>query len=177
MKMLKVVGAKEVALISDLLNQLIVQKLSVSQYSVADLSIELNIPALKVWRRMQRLLKAKLVEVSDVRKIGNLEQKLYRATAIRYAPPEFLEFKPNDPNIQAAYQIFAKIQNEMTTFLSTSGDIPKEVNPIDFALYVNMQSFIQLFEMTNTRENVQKIKQMLENYENENLCRLPKYTQ
>lgn len=170
MKMVKILDSKEIILVSDALNQIVLQKLVTAPYSVAELSRELNIPVLKIWRRMQGLMKAKLVEVSGVEKVGNLEKKFYRATALRYdLAQQFFEPKLNDPNLRAALGIYAKIQNEMNAALSTFDNcIPKEGDLNDFAIYALMQAFVQVFEKPTTHKSMQEIKQMLANFDNRN---------
>ena len=167
MKMLKVLDAKGTSLVSDALNQMILEKLVVSECSITELSREMNVPVLKLWRRMQRLMKAKMVEVSGVKKVGNLEKKLYRATATRYEIGTRLQFKPNDPNIQAAFAIYAKIQNEMMAVLSKFDEVPKDKDPTDFVLYATLQAFVQVFEKANTKANIYEIKQLLADFDNE----------
>ncbi len=168
--MIKILDAKGTVLVSDALNQMILQKLVTSPHSITQLSRELNIPALKLWRRMQRLMKAKLVEVSGVEKVGNLEIKLYRATALKYdVPQQFFEPKFNDPTIRAVFGIYVKIQNEMNAILSTfDAYIPKEGDPTDFAIYAHMQAFVQVFEKSTTQGSIQEMKQMLANFDNKN---------
>ena len=163
MKMVKVLDAEGTILVSDALNQIILQKLVTSPRSITELSRELHIPALKVWRRIQRLMKTKLVEVSGVEKIGNLEKKLYRATALRYdVPQQFFEPKLTDPNIQAAFGQYTKIQDEMITILSTfDNKIPEEGDPTDFAVYAVMQAFVEVFEKSTTQASIQEMKKML----------------
>ncbi len=59
---------------------------------------------------MQRLAKAKLVEVSGVEKVGNLEKKLYRVTLLRYdVPQQFFTPKLADPHLQAAFFKYVEI--------------------------------------------------------------------
>jgi len=113
-------------------------------------------------------MKAKLVEVSGVEKVGNLEKKFYRATALKYdVPQQFFEPKPNNPSIKAAFGIYAEIQSEMNAVLSTFDDyIPKEGDPTDFAIYAHMQAFVQVFEKSTTQASIQEMKQMLENFDN-----------
>ena len=165
--MLKILDAKGTILVSDALNQIILQKLVMSPNSITELSRELNIPTLKVWRRMQKLMKAKLVEVSGVEKVGNLEKKLYRATALKYdVPQQFFEPKLDDPNLKAAFGIYAKIQNEMATILSSfDSKIPKEGDPTDFAIYAHLQAFVQALEETTTQANMREMKQLLANFD------------
>ena len=164
--MIKVIGAKELALVSDALNQLILQKLVISNCSVTDLSKEVNVPVLKIWRRIQRLMKAKLVEVSGAEKVGNLEKKLYRATALRYdISPQFFGPKINDPDLQAVFALYAKIQNDMNTVLATfDSRMPATGDPTDFAIYALMQSFVQVFENTATKQSIHKMKEKLSNF-------------
>lgn len=167
MKLVKILDAKGTVLVSDALNQIMLRKLVTSPRSITELAKELNISGLKIWRRMQRLMKAKLVEVSGVEKVGNLEKKLYRATALRYdVAPQFFEPKLNDPNVQAAFGLYTSIQKEMMAILSTFDDnIPKEGDPTDFAIYAHLQAFVQVFEKESTQANIRGIKQMLANYE------------
>jgi DNA-binding Lrp family transcriptional regulator len=173
MKMVKVLGAQETILISDALNQMILQKLSTSQRSITELSRELNIPTLKLWRRMQRLTKAKLVEISGVEKVGNLEKKFYRVTALRFEmPQQFFEPKLADPNLQAAFGLYAKIQNETTTILSTFDEnIPQEGNPTDFAVYALLQAFVEVSEKTTTQTSIQEMKKMLAKFNEKSISK------
>ena len=163
MKMVKILDAKSTVLVSDALNQIVLQKLVASELSITELSRELNVPVLKLWRRIQRLMAAKLVEVSGAEKVGNLEKKLYRATALKYdLPIQFFEPKLNDSTLEAAFGIYAKIQNEINASLSTfDKDIPKEGDPTDFAIYAHMQAFVNVFERTTTQISIQEMKQML----------------
>jgi len=169
MKMIKFLDAKGTVLISDALNQIILQKLVTSQNSISSLSRELNIPALKIWRRMQQFMKAKLVEVSGVEKVGNLEKKLYRATALRFdLPRQVFEPKLNNHSIQAAFGTYVKIQNEIMRVWSTfDGKIPKEGDPTDFAINAFLQAFVQVFEKSTIKADMKKMKQTLADFENE----------
>ena len=113
-------------------------------------------------------MKATLIEVSGTEKVGNLEKKLYRATALRYdVPQQFFEPNLHDPDIQAAVGIFAEIQSEVNAILSTfDRHIPKEGDPTDFAFYALMQAFVQVFEKSTTQASIQKMKQKLTNFGN-----------
>jgi hypothetical protein len=166
MKMVKTLDAKGMALASDALNQIVLQKLVARPYSVSELSRELSIPALKLWRRIQRLSKAKLVEVTGAEKVGNLEKKLYRATALRYdVTPQFFKPKLNNPNLKAAFELYINIQKEVTKILSTfDNDIPKQGDPTDFAIYAHLQTFVQSFEKQSIQTNICQIKKMLANF-------------
>jgi predicted transcriptional regulator len=172
MKMVKILDSQGTILVTDPLNQLILQKLVVSPHSVTELSRELDIPALKIWRRMQRLAKTQLVEVSGVEKVGNLDKKLYRATALRYdVPQQFSTPKLADPNLQAAFLEYAAIQNETMAILSKFDAAIPENDPTDFAIYALMQAYVEISEKPSTRESIQEMKQKLTNFEREKLAR------
>ena len=84
MKTLMILGDKASELLVDGLNQRMVRELVFSEYAIAELSRKLSIPPLKTWRRIRKLVEAKLVEVARVDVIKNLEKKVYRATATNF---------------------------------------------------------------------------------------------
>jgi DNA-binding Lrp family transcriptional regulator len=55
MKTIMKLGDRASELLLDSLNQRIVRELVFSGYSIAELSRRLNIPPLKIWRRIQKL--------------------------------------------------------------------------------------------------------------------------
>jgi len=166
MKVAKLLDAKATTLISDPLNQTILKNLVDSEYSVSELAAKLELPTLKLWRRMQQLLKASLVELSSSKKVGNLEKKLYRATATWYVPHQYFEFKPKDQNLQAAYSIYSDIQKSMMSVLSEFNEVPKGADPIDFSLFANMQAFVQVCGKSATQAKIEKLKQKLTLFQN-----------
>jgi beta-xylosidase len=165
MKLIKVLDQKGVILVSDVLNQTILQKLVMSECSIAELSKKLNVPTLKLWRRMQKLIKANLVELSRTEKVGNLEKKLYRTTAANYVPQQLFEFKPKDANLQDAYEIYTTIQKEIMAKLWAFKEIPKEADPIDFVVYATMQAFVQVSGESSTQTKITELKQELSKFQ------------
>ena len=93
---------------------------------------------------MQKLLKANLTEQTGTEKKGNLEKKLYRATAAWYTPQQIFNFKPKDPNLKSAFEIYGEIQGSMMARMSAYIEIPKDADPIDYSIYVNMQVFADI---------------------------------
>ena len=144
MKLVKLLDPESATLVSDPINQAILKELVKSEQSVSDLAPKLNLPTLKLWRRIQKLAKANLIELTRTEKIGNIEKKLYRSTATWFAPQQYFDFKPKDPDLKAAYEIYSDIQKNLMLKVSSFGDIPKEADPIDFSLYANMQAFAQV---------------------------------
>ena len=170
MKLLKVLDAKSAVLVSDALNQIILQKLVMAPQSISDLSRQLNIPTLKLWRRIQRLQKAKLVELAGVEKVGNLEKKLYRATALKYdLPSQFFAPKLSDSNLMATFDKYSGIQNEMNMVLSKfESQIPSEGDPTNFAIYSYMQAFVEVIQKASTQTSLDEMKHLLANYRMKN---------
>jgi len=149
------------ALVSDPINQSILNNLVRTEHSISDLSKKLNIPTLKLWRRMQKLAKANLVEVTRTEKTGNIEKKLYRTTATWFAPQQYFDFKPKDQNLQDAFEIYSDIQKKSMVIISAFGDVPKEADPIDFSLFANMQAFAKVCGEPSTQAKIVKLQEKL----------------
>jgi hypothetical protein len=164
MKLVKLLDQEGNTLVSDPTNQIILRNLVTAEHSTSELAATLNLPTLKVWRRMQKLSKANLVEVCRIEKVGNIERKLYRATATWYAPQQFFDFKPKDPSLKAAFEIYSDIQKSMMAKISALGDIPKDVDPIDFSLYANMQAFAQVCGKPRIQNKIEELSQKLAAY-------------
>jgi hypothetical protein len=49
------------------------------------------------------------VELSKREKVGNIEKKLYRATATGFVPQNYFDFKPKDAHLHAAFGIYSEI--------------------------------------------------------------------
>lgn len=168
MKLVKFLDQKGTILVSDPLNQTILKNLVIAEYSVSELSQKLNVPTLKLWRRIQKLQNANLIELYRTEKVGNLEKKLYRASATGYMPQQqYLEFKPKNPNLQKAFEIYTAIQQEIMTKVAIYGEVPKDVNAVDFSFYVTMKAFVQIFREPTTRKNLEELSEKLLKYQQE----------
>lgn len=165
MKLVKFLDQKGTLLVSDPLNQTILKNLVTSEYSISDLALKLNIPTLKLWRKMQTLLKANMIELVRTEKIGNLEKKYYRAIATGFIPQQLMETKAKDKNLQEAFDLYSQIQNQMMTIISKFGDVPKDVDPIDYAMFANMYAFADVFAESTTQTRLLKLKKKLAEYQ------------
>lgn len=147
-------------LLSDTLNQRIVRELVVCPYSTTELSRKVGISPVKVWRRVSKLLDVGILEQSKVDHVGNLEKKVYRATALKYIPTSFLDFEPKDRKLKEAYRSYLEIQRENMKDLSTSNEIPSlsPIDPIDYGVYADLKTFCRT--MLNPR--IQSILKRLE---------------
>jgi len=169
MKLVKFLDKKGTLLVSDPLNQTILKNLVTSEYSTSDLATKLNIPTLKLWRKMQTLLKANMIELSRTEKVGNLEKKYYRAIATGYIPQQLIETKAKDQNLQEAFDLYSEIQNRMMTVISGFSDVPKEAHPIDYAMFANMYAFAEIFSESKTQSKLLELKKKLAEYQKQNV--------
>ena len=75
---------------------------------------------------MQKLQKAKLIELTATQKVGNLEKKLYRSTATYFAPQQYFNFTPKDPSLNEAFEIYNEHPKKNDDHKAQPiGDIPK----------------------------------------------------
>lgn len=168
MKLIKLLDQKGTLLISDPLNQTILKNLVMSEYSASEMAAKLNMPTLKLWRRMQKLLKANLVELSRTEKVGNLDKKYYRATATGYVPQQqFLELKPKDPKLTEAFELYSEIQNKMMAVVTGFGDVPKDAYPTDYAMFASMYAFAQVFGTPDIQIKIGELAKKLSGYHKE----------
>ncbi len=161
MKLVKALDQKSTTLLSDPINQIIVKNLVRNEQSISQLATQLDLPTLKLWRRMQKLLKANVVELSRTEKVGNIERKLYRATATRYVPQQPFNFKPKDANLQAALKIYMELQNNLMAKFSAFGEIPEDVDPVDFAVFASMKAFTQVYNEPETPAKLDELSRKL----------------
>jgi DNA-binding Lrp family transcriptional regulator len=165
MKLLRVLDTPGTTLLYDLRNQMILKELVESESSVTELAGKLNIPVVTLWKRMQKLLAADLVELSRVKRSGNLEKKMYRATAARYVPAQLLNFKPKDRRLQEASEIYSQIQDMGMTLLTRTYEIPGGADPSDYALYANLRVFVQVSRMPDFERRITELEKKLSEYE------------
>jgi DNA-binding Lrp family transcriptional regulator len=165
MILVKVLDAQTTALISDLRSQLILRELVASEYSVTELSNRLNIPAVTLWKRMQKFEAAGLVEVTAVKKSGNLERKMYRATAANFVPFQMLSSRPKDRRLSEAFDVYSEIQKMALALQSQSFNIPEGTNPVDYAQYVGMKSMVVLQKAPDFQRKIVELGRKLSEYE------------
>jgi hypothetical protein len=165
MKLVKVLDQEGNTLVSDPFNQAILKELVTKEQSVSDIAEKLQMPTLKLWRRMQKLQKAQLVELVATQKVGNLEKKLYRSTATWFVPQQYFNFQPKDPNLKAAFEIYSDIQKHLMYEMSTFGEVPPTADPIDYATYANIYAFAQVCGKPETQAKIAELQKMLEKFQ------------
>ncbi len=161
MKVVKLLDQEGSNLVSDPFNQAILKELVYKEQSISDLAKTLNLPTLKLWRRMQKLLKANMVELSRTEKTGNIEKKLYRTTATWFTPKQYFDFQPKDANLKAAFEIYSDIQKHLMFEASAFGEIPKDADPVDYAIFVNMYAFAQVCAKPAIQAKIIELQQRL----------------
>jgi len=164
MKLLKLLDARSTTLLNDLRNQMILKELVKSEFSVTELAGRLNIPTVTLWKRVQKLLAAGVVEVSAVKRSGNLERKLYRATAARFVPAQLLDFRPKDPRLLEAAEIYSRIQMMSMKLLTERYEIPRDEDPSDYALYASLRAFVEVSRMPELVESIDELDEKLIQY-------------
>jgi hypothetical protein len=164
MKLIKLLDQQSTNLVSDSINQVIIKELVTQQQSISGLSNKLGIPTLKLWRRVQKLQKANLIEQTAAEKRGNLEIKLYRATAAYYAPQQFLNFKPKNPDLKAAFEIYTEIQTRMMAKMGAYNEVPKDADPTDYSIYANMQVFADVCGKPEIQTKIVELENQLSKF-------------
>lgn len=150
-------------LLSDVLNQRIVRHLVISPYSSSELSRKIGVSAVKTWRRISKLLGAKIVEQCEVERIGNLEKKIYRATALRFIPAEFLNFEPKNKELRDAYKIYSEITNESLKRTLSSNEIPESMafDAVDYGVYTDLKNFCRNLLDPKTQSILKRLENKL----------------
>ncbi len=161
MKLMKIVNKEGADLINDPTNQIILRELVDNERSTSELAAKFNLPLLKLWRRMQKLQKAQLIELTSTKKVGNLEKKLYRATAAWFAPEQFFSLKTHNPLLQDAFNVYSEIQNLMLAEMAAFTEIPKNAVPMDYSLFANMYAFIVVSTKPATQAKILELKEKL----------------
>ncbi len=165
MKTVIIMDDRASELLLDGLNQRVVRELVFSEYGIAELSRKLNVPPLKIWRRIQKLVDAKVVEVARVDTIRNLEKKIYRATATNFVARQFLDLKPKDRALGNAFRTYLEIQGQLMRRVSSLADIPKGVDPIDFTIYAAVKSYCQVFLDPKLEEKLRRLERDIAEFE------------
>lgn len=165
MKIVKVLDQKTSPIVTDLTNQLILRELVIKENSISDLAKKLNLSTLTVWRRMQKLQKAELIEQTATQKVGNIEKKIYRSTAAWFAPQNYFNFKPKNPSLSEAFDIYQGIQNSMMAVMSTYNEIPKNADPTDYSLFINMRVFAEVCGKPEVNAKIVTLKEKLNKFD------------
>lgn len=161
MKIMRLLDQDETRALADLLNQMIVRELVLSDRSVGSLAKRLNTSPLKLWRRVRRLESLGLVEVRGTRRSGNIQTKLYRAAATSFIPRQFLDLRPKDARLLEALKIYSQIQREMREKVAEANEIPEGVDPLDYSFYVSMRALASFLQEPGTKERASALKRSL----------------
>ena len=164
MKLIRMLDADETVLVSEVKNQLVLKELVYSEYSVRELAKRVRIPEVTLWKHLQKLLAANLVEVSQVKKVGNLEKKLYRATAANFIPAQFMNPRPKDPRLLGAFESYSQIQQMIMAVQARSFEIPVDVNPVDYAFYMGLKAFVEVNKNPEFHRRVAELEVKLSEY-------------
>jgi DNA-binding Lrp family transcriptional regulator len=165
MKIFMLLGDSASELLFDDLNSRIVRELLFSEYAVSELSRKLRVPQLKIWRRVQKLVDAKVLEVVRVEKAQNLEKKIYRAAAAKFVPRQFLDLKPANKSLAKAFNTYLEIQRQLMSGMARFSEIPEGANPVDYAIYASSKSFCQIFRDPDVKNKVERLEREISEFE------------
>jgi DNA-binding Lrp family transcriptional regulator len=160
----KVLDQEGTNLTSDPTNQTILRELVTAEQSVSDLAKKLDLSTLNVWRRMQKLEKSKLIELTGTQKVGNLEKKLYRSTATYFTPQQYFNFTPKDASLTEAFEIYNSIQHKMLSKAAAFGDIPKDADPVDYSFFINMLVFADVCGKPEVQAKIVELREKLSKF-------------
>jgi hypothetical protein len=163
MKRVMILDQNGSILLSDVLNQRIVRHFVLSPYSATELSRKMAVPAVKMWRRITKLLEAKIVEPFEVKHVGNLEKKIYRAAALRYIPVEYLNFEPKSKELKDAYKLYLEITNESLKRTMRSNEIPKSMafDVVDYGVCSDLKDFCRVMLDPKTQSTLRRLDKQL----------------
>jgi len=161
MKLVMVIDEKTSALFSDHVNRAIIRELIFSERSVSGLADIMKMQIVNVWRRVAKMQEAGIIRLSRTERVGNIEKKFYRATAILFVPAQPLNFEPKNENLKQALAIYTGFQmNLYKSMMST--EIPDDADDlVDRAIYKELESFVKLTLNQETRDELEKIRELL----------------
>ena len=113
------------------------------------------------------------MEQCEIERMGNLEKKVYRATALKYLPQQLLDFEPKSKPLREACKTYAEIQKQSMKDTAVSNEIPlqlAEIDPVDYGVYLDLKGFYRIMLDPRTIARMQRLeKQLAECKEFENL--------
>lgn len=165
MKRLHVLEEGHSELFDDPLNVKVIKELVFADRSVAELARKFDVPMVKMWRRVGKLVKAGILEQTGSKKIRNLESRVYRAKALRYVSRKDLTFEPREKTVKEAYALYSDIQQDIVKMLSRFEEVPEKFDPADFAALADMHAFCQVLLHPDTRRKLVSLREKLSRVE------------
>jgi DNA-binding Lrp family transcriptional regulator len=163
MKLVMVIDEKTSTLFSDHVNRAIIRELVFRERSVSGLADIMKMKTVNVWRRVAKMKEAGIVRLSRTERVGNLEKKLYRASAMLFVPAQPLQFEPKNENLKQALAIYTGFQiNLIKSMMGT--EIPDDADDlVDRAIRAELESFVKTALNKETRDELEKIRELIGN--------------
>ncbi|MBB5254412.1 ArsR/SmtB family transcription factor [Sulfurisphaera ohwakuensis] len=157
MQRLMILNKEQGSLLLDPINIEIVKLLIHNSLNPSQVSEKLKIPLTTIWRRLRKLEKYGLIEVTRTEKRGNFNVKFYRAKAVYYILTLSPDVTPKDPTVREIFLSVEKIREKIAEKMLKYNDIPSNVDPIDYAI------ILDIFANFDTiLENLDEIKNITE---------------
>ena len=163
MKRVLFINKEQADLLLDPINVKIVELLINEELNPTQISEKAKIPISTVWRRLKKLEKAGIVEVTRAEKKRNFRTIFYRAKALYYALPFNPDLRPKDPLVVEIYQKVLELREKAMMKAMAYNDVPPTVDPVDYAVALDVLSnFEVLLENENeVRDLVEKARRFL----------------
>ncbi|BBE42123.1 hypothetical protein NAS2_0734 [Conexivisphaera calida] len=156
-----VVDRDSLKLLSDPLNMEIVRELVFSERTVGGLAESMNVPSVKIWRRVLRMQRAGLIRQTRTEKVRNLERKYYRAAAAMFVPQQMMDVEPRSGNLRRALAIYSEIQARMLRDLVRT-EVPDDAEDlIDRVISIQLRKFVDTFLSEDTADELRRIRELL----------------
>lgn len=147
MKVYQLVEKKYIGIFSDELCKKILIEVIKKELTPMDLARILRKPILAIWKRLDDMSKANIVEVVGVkRKIGGPLMRLYRAKAVIFLTDNFSILYPDT---YPAFNIIKEFNIEILKNLEKYNQIPNEADPMLYSAWAFLKAFTETLRNTD----------------------------
>jgi sugar-specific transcriptional regulator TrmB len=150
-----ILNEDQAKLILDNINFKILELLVSKELNATSLSEKLKVPLPTIWRRLSKLEKYGLIEVTKIERKRNFKTKYYRAKALYYALPLNIPLHPKDPLARKVLEFLSSLKKIMDDKYKKYNEIPKGIDPVDYA--VILDAFVTFSTFLENEEEIRKI--------------------
>ena len=150
-----ILNEDQAKLILDNINFKILELLVSEELNATSLSEKLKVPLPTLWRRLSKLEKYGLIEVTRIERKRNFKTKYYRAKAVYFVLPLSIPLHPKDPIARKALEFLSVLKKIMDDKYKKYNEIPKGIDPMDYA--VILDTFVTFSTFLEKEEEMRKI--------------------
>ena len=78
---------------------------------------------------------------------------------------QFLDLVPKNEKLREAFRIYLELQRKVMSDMSTLSEIPKEADPVDYAIYFSVRSFCEVFLNPELKPKLLQLKREISRVE------------